>query len=64
MKLKGALTGCSGDAFTTVKYTATLTSAGPVGCAALRGAGSARFLLSDERPANRLLSCRRPGQRR
>jgi alpha-tubulin suppressor-like RCC1 family protein len=39
--VKGAMTGCSGDPFTTAKYTATLTTAGPVSCAVLNEAGEA-----------------------
>jgi hypothetical protein len=38
VKLKGAITGCS-DPFTAVTYTATLTTAGPVSCSVLNGAG-------------------------
>jgi hypothetical protein len=38
MRIKGTLTGCTGDRFTETKYTATLKTAGPVSCAVLRGA--------------------------
>jgi alpha-tubulin suppressor-like RCC1 family protein len=48
MKIKGQLAGCSGDLFTSAKYTATLTTAGPVACSALNEAasGSARYRWS------------------
>ncbi len=39
MTIKGALTGCAGDTFTKVKYTATLKTAGPVSCSVFTGAG-------------------------
>jgi alpha-tubulin suppressor-like RCC1 family protein len=39
VKIKGTLTGCTGDAFTGVGYKATLTTAGPVSCSVLKGAG-------------------------
>ena len=39
MKLKGTLTGCAGEPFTEVKYTATLKTAGPVSCSVLKGPG-------------------------
>ena len=39
MKIKGTLTGCAGEPFTGVKYTATLKTAGPVSCSVLRTAG-------------------------
>ena len=39
MKVKGTLTGCTGEAFTAVKYTATLKTAGPVACPVLKAAG-------------------------
>jgi hypothetical protein len=41
IKIKGLLAGCSGALFTSAKYTATLTTAGPVSCSALNGAGEA-----------------------
>ena len=41
LKIKGTLTGCIGEPFTEAKYTATLTTAGPVSCSALTGAGGA-----------------------
>jgi hypothetical protein len=41
MKIKGVLTGCSGEPFTAAKYAATLTTAGPVSCSVLKGAGEA-----------------------
>jgi streptogramin lyase len=39
MKIKGTLTGCTGEPFTGVSYTATLTTVGPVACSVLNGAG-------------------------
>jgi hypothetical protein len=39
MKIKGTMTGCTGDPFTEVKYTATLKTAAPASCSALKGAG-------------------------
>ena len=39
MKIKGTLTGCAGTPFTGAKYTATLTTAGPVSCSVLSTAG-------------------------
>jgi hypothetical protein len=38
VKVKGTLSGCTGEAFTTVKYTATLKT-GAVSCSVLKGAG-------------------------
>jgi hypothetical protein len=35
MKIKGTLTGCTGEPFTAVAYTATLETAGPVTCSVL-----------------------------
>jgi alpha-tubulin suppressor-like RCC1 family protein len=35
MKIKGTLTGCTGEPFTETKYTATLETAGPVTCSVL-----------------------------
>ncbi len=39
MKIKGTLTGCTGDPFTESKYTATLKTTGPVSCSVLTEAG-------------------------
>jgi hypothetical protein len=39
MKIKGTLTGCAAEPFTTVNYTATLKTAGAVSCSVLSGAG-------------------------
>jgi hypothetical protein len=39
MKIKGKLTGCSGESFTGTTYTATLKTTGMVGCPVLKGAG-------------------------
>ena len=39
MKIKGTLTGCTGEPFTETKYVATLETAGPVSCAVLKAAG-------------------------
>jgi alpha-tubulin suppressor-like RCC1 family protein len=39
VKIKGLLSGCSGARFTSAKYTATLTTAGPVSCSTLSGTG-------------------------
>jgi hypothetical protein len=39
MKIKGTLTGCTGEPFTGTKYTATLKTAGPVSCSVLTAAG-------------------------
>ncbi len=41
LKIKGTLSGCTGEAFTELSYKATLTSAGPLSCAALTGTGEA-----------------------
>jgi hypothetical protein len=41
VKLKGMLTGCTGEPFTEVSYKATLTTAHAVSCSALDGAGEA-----------------------
>jgi alpha-tubulin suppressor-like RCC1 family protein len=41
VKVKGAMVGCSGDPFTAARYTATLTTSGPVSCSVLNGAGEA-----------------------
>lgn len=41
LKIKGTLTGCIGEPFTEAEYTATLTTAGPVSCSVLTGAGGA-----------------------
>ena len=38
MKIKGTLTGCTGEPFTEVKYTATLKTAAAVSCSVLTGA--------------------------
>ncbi len=39
MKIKGTLTGCADEPFTTVTYTATLKTAGPVSCSELKTVG-------------------------
>ena len=39
MKVKGTLSGCSGEPFTTVSYTVTLKTTGPVSCAVLKAPG-------------------------
>jgi hypothetical protein len=39
MKIKGTLSGCTGDPFTEVKYTAKLGTAAPVSCSVLKAAG-------------------------
>jgi alpha-tubulin suppressor-like RCC1 family protein len=39
MKIKGTLTGCTGEPFTETRYSATLRTAGPVACSALKAAG-------------------------
>ena len=39
IKIKGTLTGCAGEPFAAVKYTATLTTADPVSCSVLKEAG-------------------------
>jgi len=39
MTIKGILTGCAVEPFTTVKYTATLKTAGPVSCSVLKTGG-------------------------
>jgi hypothetical protein len=41
VKIKGTLTGCTGDVFTEVSYKETLMTAGPVSCSVLKGAGEA-----------------------
>jgi hypothetical protein len=39
MKIKGTLTGCTGQPFTAATYTGTLKTAGPVACSVLSAAG-------------------------
>ncbi len=39
MRVKGTLTGCTGTPFTGATYTATLKTAGPVSCSALKAVG-------------------------
>jgi hypothetical protein len=39
MKIKGTLTGCTGEPFTETKYTAALKTGGPVSCSVLKAAG-------------------------
>ncbi len=39
MKIKGTLSGCTGQPFTTVAYSATLKTAAAVSCSVLKGAG-------------------------
>jgi alpha-tubulin suppressor-like RCC1 family protein len=39
MKIKGTLTGCTGEPFTAAKFTATLKTAGPVSCSVLKTSG-------------------------
>jgi alpha-tubulin suppressor-like RCC1 family protein len=39
MKIKGTLTGCTGEPFTEANYKATLKTAGPVSCSVLKAAG-------------------------
>jgi alpha-tubulin suppressor-like RCC1 family protein len=41
IKIKGLMTGCEGDRFATVKYTARLTTTGPVSCSTLNQGGEA-----------------------
>jgi YVTN family beta-propeller protein len=41
MTVKGTLTGCSGEPFTSAKYVAKLTTTSPVGCSVLRNPGAA-----------------------
>lgn len=43
VKVKGTLTGCTGEAFTEAKYTASLTTTSKVTCSALGGPGAASF---------------------
>jgi hypothetical protein len=43
VKIKGSLTGCSGEPFTEAKYTATSTTTSKVTCSALSGPGAASF---------------------
>jgi alpha-tubulin suppressor-like RCC1 family protein len=43
VKIKGTLTGCTGEAFTEAKYTAALTTTSKVTCSALSGPGAATF---------------------
>lgn len=42
-KVKGTLTGCTDEAFTEAKYTASLTTASKVSCSALTGSGVPMF---------------------
>jgi hypothetical protein len=39
MKIKGTVTGCTGQPFTQMSYSATLKTAGPVSCSVLKTAG-------------------------
>jgi alpha-tubulin suppressor-like RCC1 family protein len=39
LKIKGTLTGCTGEPFRQTKYTATLKTTGPVSCSVLKAAG-------------------------
>jgi hypothetical protein len=39
LKIKGKVTGCTGEGFTAAAYTATLKTTGAVGCAVLSGSG-------------------------
>lgn len=39
VKIKGTLSGCTGEPFTAVAYSATLTTTGPVSCSVLTEAG-------------------------
>ena len=39
LKIKGTLSGCTGEPFTAVNYSATLKTTGPVSCSVLAGAG-------------------------
>jgi hypothetical protein len=39
MKIKGTLSGCTGEPFTAATYTATLKTAGPVSCSVLKASG-------------------------
>ncbi len=39
MKIKGTLTGCSGESFTGASYTATVKTTGSVSCSVLTGPG-------------------------
>jgi hypothetical protein len=43
VKIKGALTGCAGEPFTAVRYTASLTTTSKVTCSALSRPGAATF---------------------
>ena len=43
VKIKGTLTGCTGEPFTEAKYTATLTTTGTVTCSVLDGSGAPTF---------------------
>ncbi|HTZ65694.1 MAG TPA: hypothetical protein VMB51_16460 [Solirubrobacteraceae bacterium] len=43
VKIKGTLTGCTGEAFTEAKYAATLTTTGTVTCSVLEGSGAPTF---------------------
>jgi hypothetical protein len=53
MKVKGTLGSCTGDTFTSAKYTATLTTASPVPCAVLSAGqpvtGAAKFKWTPKR---------------
>ena len=57
MKIKGALTGCTGEPFTETKYAATLKTAGPVSCSMLKAAGekatgAAKYKWAPKAPAS------------
>lgn len=43
VKIKGTLTGCTGEPFTEAKYTASLTTTNKVTCSAMSGPGAATF---------------------
>lgn len=63
MKIKGTLTGCAAEPFTAAKYTATLTTSGPVSCSALKATynepstGAAKFVWTPKaKPSKGTLS--------
>jgi YVTN family beta-propeller protein len=46
INVKGTMTGCSGEPFTSAKYTAKLTTTGAVGCSVLQNSGAASGTVS------------------
>ena len=64
LKVKGTLSGCSGESFTGASYAATVTTAGKVSCSVLTGvgegaSGAAKFKWTPAaKPSTGTLGCR------